>query len=377
MTDRLLTECTLELYEQLANINDCNHVFLIREKSTGLLFVKKVLAQYDEPIFATLKEAQIPGIPTIQHILRDGETLILIEDFVNGQTVQSLLQNGPLPEKLAIDILNQLTRILTSLHRRTPPVIHRDIKASNVIVTPDGRVFLIDFNAARKFDAEKHADTVILGTNVYAPPEQYGFAQTDCRSDVYSLAVLFHVMLSGKYPTDGLCCSEAVNRVLERALSLSPDERFDSVEAFTKAIGTAMGYFSSDAKIHPPSDSDERTPKEMAKHLFFSLPGIRTGEIIPTLGFGFVLILLFSVSMTSTSNYTFIFTQWCERILTLVVFVGTYLLCCDYCGIRRYFPGTKKSNRLLRYLILTGYFFLGVAFMVYFCMLVDAVLSAL
>nr|MBP3598394.1 serine/threonine protein kinase [Eubacterium sp.] len=130
MTDRLLTECTLELYEQLANINDCNHVFLIREKSTGLLFVKKVLAQYDEPIFATLKEAQIPGIPTIQHILRDGETLILIEDFVNGQTVQSLLQNGPLPEKLAIDILNQLTRILTSLHRRTPPVIHRDIKAS-------------------------------------------------------------------------------------------------------------------------------------------------------------------------------------------------------------------------------------------------------
>ena len=98
-----------------------------------------------------------------------------------------------------IRLCAKLAEILIYLHSRTPPVIHRDIKPENVIITEEKEPVLIDFDIARTFKTAEETDTVFFGTKGYAPPEQYGFAQTDCRSDIYAFGVLLRFLLTTVY----------------------------------------------------------------------------------------------------------------------------------------------------------------------------------
>lgn len=345
MTEELRTEYILNMYEELTTLNDCEHIILVREKATGLLFVKKILAHFEKTVYETLKELSLPCIPKIYHILTSDSCLILIEEFINGQTLQSVLQNRPLSESDALTIFNTISHALTILHSLNPPIIHRDIKAGNILITADKKCYLIDFNAARNYNANKTNDTVILGTQGYAPPEQYGFAQTDCRSDLYSLAVLLHVMLTGKYPKDGLSCQNEINTVLKKALSLSPEERFRNIEEFTNAVHRTISPSSKDyAKI--------------AKHYLLALPGIRSRSLVKTWGFLLGCIVIIWVSAASTLSPMHPISNRISKFFAGISLFCMYFLCMDYCHMRNYFPGTKHQNRLIRYCIITVYCFL-------------------
>ena len=343
MTEELRTEYILNMYEELTTLNDCEHIILVREKATGLLFVKKILAHFEKTVYETLKELSLPCIPKIYHILTSDSCLILIEEFINGQTLQSVLQNRPLSESDAFTIFDTISHTLTILHSLNPPIIHRDIKAGNILITADKKCYLIDFNAARNYDANKTNDTVILGTQGYAPPEQYGFAQTDCRSDLYSLAVLLHVMLTGKYPKDGLSCQNEINTVLKKALSFSPEERFRNIEEFTNAVHRTISPSSKDyAKI--------------AKHYLLALPGIRSRSLVKT--WGFLLGCIVLVTAASTFGPMDTISNRISKFFAGISLFCMYFLCTDYCHMRNYFPGTKHQNRLIRYCIITVYCFL-------------------
>lgn len=345
MTEELRTEYILNMYEELTTLNDCEHIILVREKATGLLFVKKILAHFEKTVYETLKELSLPCIPKIYHILTSDSCLILIEEFINGQTLQSVLQNRPLSESDAFTIFDTISHTLTILHSLNPPIIHRDIKAGNILITADKKCYLIDFNAARNYDANKTNDTVILGTQGYAPPEQYGFAQTDCRSDLYSLAVLLHVMLTGKYPKDGLSCQNEINTVLKKALSLSPEERFRNIEEFTNAVHRTISPSSKDyAKI--------------VKHYLLALPGIRSRSLVKTWGFLLGCIVIIWVSAASTLSPMHPISNRISKFFAGISLFCMYFLCADYCHMRNYFPGTKHQNRLIRYCIITVYCFL-------------------
>lgn len=345
MTEELRTEYILNMYEELTTLNDCEHIILVREKATGLLFVKKFLAHFEKAVYETLKELAPPGIPKVYHVLTSDSSLILIEEFINGQTLQSVLQNGPLSASDALTIFNTISHTLTILHSLNPPIIHRDIKAGNILITEDKKYYLIDFNAARNYDANKTNDTVILGTQGYAPPEQYGFAQTDCRSDLYSLAVLLHVMLTGKYPKDGLSCQNEINTVLKKALSLSPEERFRNIEEFTNAVHRTISPSSKDyAKI--------------VKHYLLALPGIRSRSLVKTWGFLLGCIVIIWVSAASTLSPMHPISNRISKFFAGISLFCMYFLCTDYCHMRNYFPGTNHQNRLIRYCIITVYCFL-------------------
>lgn len=345
MTEELRAKYILNMYEELTTLNDCEHIILVREKTTGLLFVKKILAHFEKAVYETLKELSLPGIPKIHHILTSDSCLILIEEFINGQTLQSVLQNGPLSESDAFTIFDTISHTLTILHSLNPPIIHRDIKAGNILITEDKKCYLIDFNAARNYDAKKTNDTVILGTQGYAPPEQYGFAQTDCRSDLYSLAVLLHVMLTGKYPKDGLSCQNEINMVLKKALSLSPEERFRSIEEFTNAVHYSLSTSSKDYT-------------KTAKHYLLALPGIRSRSLVKTCGFLFGCFFIIWVSAASTLSPLHPISNQISKFFAGISLFCMYFLCTDYCHMRKYFPGTKHQNRLKRYCIITFYCFL-------------------
>src|SRR6266513_2378495 len=144
-----------------------------------------------------------PNLPRLYDHFTDTEHWYLVTDFIEGETLERYLDktmNGRLPREEVIDIGIQLCTVLDYLHTRQPPIIFRDLKPSNVMRTPAGHLYLIDFGIARHFKPGQPRDTRALGSPGYAAPEQYGRAQTTPRADIYSLGALLHHLLTGKDP---------------------------------------------------------------------------------------------------------------------------------------------------------------------------------
>lgn len=142
----------------------------------------------------------VSGIPAYYEHLTDAENWYLITQYIEGETLENYLHHAPggyLDEKETIDLGLVLADLLQTLHESKPAVIFRDLKPANVMLTPDRTFFLIDFGIARTFTPGKSRDTTPLGSPGYAPPEQYGSAQTDQRSDIYSLGATLQTLYTG------------------------------------------------------------------------------------------------------------------------------------------------------------------------------------
>ncbi len=194
--------------------------------------IVKILKYGNPKIFQTLQEINSDCFPQIYHVEHSEEGLVVIEEYLAGEVLEDLMGNGVLTEEQQLGIAQQLCRALHELHSHIPPIIHRDIKPTNVIVGTDGQVKLIDFDSARLFRVEADGDTRLLGTEKYAAPEQYGFAQTDCRSDIYSLGVVF-----GHFPklSSGIR-QKRWAKLIDRCTSFAPDSRYQTVDEIGKEI---------------------------------------------------------------------------------------------------------------------------------------------
>ena len=115
-----------------------------------------------------------------------------------------------------------------------PPIIHRDIKASNIIISQEGTVTLLDMDAAKWYRDQSDRDTKLIGTYGYAAPEQYGFGASDERTDIYSIGVLLNVTLTGCLPSQKMA-EGRIGAVIEKCVKLDPKERYASVKI---ALGT-------------------------------------------------------------------------------------------------------------------------------------------
>nr|MBA2677896.1 serine/threonine protein kinase [Ktedonobacteraceae bacterium] len=126
----------------------------------------------------------------------------IVMDFIEGRSLEHYLEDGERRITLdeALDFGLVLCDVLEYLHTRTPVIIFRDLKPSNILLTPGGRVYLIDFGIARHFLPGRKKDTLPFGSPGYAAPEQYGRAQTTPRSDIYSLGAVLHQMLTYQHP---------------------------------------------------------------------------------------------------------------------------------------------------------------------------------
>jgi len=145
------------------------------------------------------------GIPHFYEHLTDAENWYLVMEYIDGQTLEDYLRHAPddaLTERETLDIGIDLAHILHELHSVDPPIIFRDVKPANIMITPDRRLYLIDFGISRVFTPGKKKDTTPIGTPGYAPLEQYGRAQTDARSDIYSLGATLQTLLTGRDPLE-------------------------------------------------------------------------------------------------------------------------------------------------------------------------------
>jgi len=147
---------------------------------------------------------QHPNLPRIFAHFEENRRWYLVMEYIEGKTLESRLEkapNGKLSVKDVLPVGLQLCTVLDYLHTRQPPIIYRDLKPSNIMLTQDEDLYLIDFGIARLFKPGQLKDTVTFGTEGYAAPEQYGKAQTTSAADIYSLGINLHQMLSGNDPT--------------------------------------------------------------------------------------------------------------------------------------------------------------------------------
>ena len=151
-----------------------------------------------------LKKLEHPALPRLFDILEQDGRLYMVSDYIDGMSLDKKLESeGKIAEEIVVDWAIQLCKALEYLHSLKPnPIIYRDMKPSNIILTGNGILKLVDFGIAREYKPQSAGDTVYIGTRGYAAPEQYGTGQTSAASDIYSLGVTLHHLLSGKNPME-------------------------------------------------------------------------------------------------------------------------------------------------------------------------------
>src|SRR5579885_1346126 len=225
-----------------------------------------------------------PNLPAFTDFFTEGTRHFLVMEFIDGSTLENLLEanHGPFSERRVLGWARQLCDVLEYLHSQQPPVIFRDMKPGNIMLTRSGRIKLIDFGIARLFRASSSQDTQLLGTPGFAPPEQYGSAQTDVRSDIYSLAMTLFQLMTYQLPDSGFGLSNVhqkfpqisppVARALEKATALRPEDRYESIVVFRRALlGVGTFHFETGSEATTPEELAElcaHFPEEAAEYLF-------------------------------------------------------------------------------------------------------------
>ncbi len=190
-----------------------------------------------------LKRLQHPMLPRIVDIFEDAVNIYIVEDYVEGITLEELLKRqGRVEEPLARQWFRELCGVLGYLHTQRPnPIIYRDMKPSNIMLQPDGSLKLIDFGIAREYKEASSGDTTYIGTKGYAAPEQFGRAQTDARTDIYALGVTMYHLVTGKSPYEppyqfvpvrqlDPALSRGMEYILNKCVQPEPAGRYQSVD---------------------------------------------------------------------------------------------------------------------------------------------------
>lgn len=198
-------------------------VHLVREKNGEQVYVRKLL-KGQHPVYHTLQNCPHPGLPKIYEVIVEGDSTTIIEEYIEGQSSGAVKLSGAQIRS----VVRELCCTLEFLHGKG--IIHRDIKPSNIILTEDGHAYLIDFDAARMPKEDLDQDTRLLGTRGFAPPEQYGFSQTDERADIYALGITLSQLLGEK------ARKPYYRRIIRKCTNLDPEKRYQSVLQVRRAF---------------------------------------------------------------------------------------------------------------------------------------------
>ena len=230
-------EFILSFYKEIAEINPDHHIFLVQHVESLDIFVKKTVSSDCLPLYTLLQKETFPHIPQIVELIPDEEKLIVIEEYIHGKNLEQQLaiKETYSPGEVCA-LVKALCRILQPLHSHDPQIIHRDIKPSNLILDNSGVLYLIDFDTSKQYDPDKGRDTVLMGTVEFAAPEQYGFGQSDARTDIYSMGILMHKLLTGSLPSQSRYQEGPLAEIIRKCTAIDPCNRFQSCTDLISAL---------------------------------------------------------------------------------------------------------------------------------------------
>lgn len=204
-------------------------------------------------ILANLRHPNLPRVT--DHFVLEDQGQYLVMDYIEGEDLRQRMERvGTLPDEEVIVVGAAMCDALDYLHSRKPPILHRDIKPGNVKITSEGEVFLVDFGLAKVIQGSQVTTTGARAmTPGYSPPEQYGTARTDSRTDIYSLGATLYAVLTGVIPEDGLAramdnadltpirkrnpkVARRLASAIEKSMAVDSDDRFQGAATFKKAL---------------------------------------------------------------------------------------------------------------------------------------------
>ncbi len=229
----------ISCYKKIADLNKDHGLAIVQHIETGKIYIKKVMSVYNLSVYERLYFHPVRNIPRIYAMYEENNVLTVIEEYISGDTLEEIINiYGPLDAAEVRSYASALCDILIALHSGDHPIIHRDIKTSNVMVTEDDRLYLIDLNAARIMTNEKSRDTKLLGTEGYAAPEQFGFGESTTASDIFAVGNLMTALLTGD-PQSSELPPNKLKPVILKCLELNPKDRYSSAEQLKAALNKA------------------------------------------------------------------------------------------------------------------------------------------
>lgn len=381
-------ESRLSFYRELTVLDEKKNIVLVQDIRNSELCVKKTLDIYSRDVYEQLASVRIEGVPAVKECIADDGKLIVVEEYVQGRSLKQVLdEQGLLNEEQAYEIAVQLVDILVRLHQLEPAIVHRDIKPSNIIIEKNGHENLIDFNAARHVNADKNEDTRMLGTVYFAAPEQFGFGQSDERTDIYGLGATINYIMTGDKPGAGI--AECIfSDILKKCLMVDAKDRYQSAEELRgvldmlnysivqdnrKKAETAFGKDNTVSVVRTYRNIRDIIVKMYRKYQKrnydidtswrrYLLPGFRRLNVVYCLIalVWYAVIVWMTITFAVTDSKTGIPVTGGEltmyKIAVFVLLFGMTMWFGNYLNIRRKLPGMKKIN-VLSTILTFGYAF--------------------
>ena len=381
-------ESRLSFYRELTVLDEKKNIVLVQDIRNSELCVKKTLDIYSRDVYEQLASVRIEGVPAVKECIADDGKLIVVEEYVQGRSLKQVLdEQGLLNEEQAYEIAVQLVDILVRLHQLEPAIVHRDIKPSNIIIEKNGHVNLIDFNAARHVNADKNEDTRMLGTVYFAAPEQFGFGQSDERTDIYGLGATINYIMTGDKPGAGIAECR-FSDILKKCLMVDAKDRYQSaaelrgvldmlnysiVQDNRKKAETAFGKDNTVSVVRTYRNIRDTIVKMYRKYQKrnydidtswrrYLLPGFRRLNVVYCLIalVWYAVIVWMTITFAVTDSKTGIPVTGGEltmyKIAVFVLLFGMTMWFGNYLNIRRKLPGMKKIN-VLSTILTFGYAF--------------------
>ena len=234
------------VYECLKESEDSS-TFLVKETATGILCVLKwgrnrqaEFLRNEMEIMEKMADGKLSGIPKTYRIFEENGEVYLVREYIEGMSLaQMVLQKGGISEAEIYRISRKICQTAEQFQNPDEPMIHRDIKPENIVVTPGGEVVFIDFGTMRSYKKDGSRDTFVVGTRGTAAPEQYGYTQTDQRTDVYAIGQTMLYMVSESYEMNQLsecAVSRRMKKIIEKACSFEPDKRYGDAAQLRRAV---------------------------------------------------------------------------------------------------------------------------------------------
>ncbi|MBX7254373.1 MAG: protein kinase [Candidatus Promineofilum sp.] len=330
---------------------DQNRVVAVKEMSNAAIpdanDRQRSVAQFQHEA-QLLRRLRHPNLPVVSDEFVVGDRNYLVMEYVPGSTLQQMLSRGegPFAENRVVAWTNQLCDVLDYLHRQQPPIIFRDLKPGNIMIMADDRLKLIDFGIARLFKPGQRQDTMLLGTQGYAAPEQYGMGQSDARSDIYALGATLFSLLTGQDPGQlsplkplppvrsyRPDISPELETVILRATRMNAAERWQSTQELRHAIasGPLPTTERSPTPPPPPLPSPSAPTHRVTTRLLMRAARLSTGQLALA-GLGLLALVVAAIFRLTQPLYQM---RWIWNNVPFWATVGPFA----YAATRRRFVG--------------------------------------
>lgn len=229
----IVNEYKLECYRKITPIGTKGNLWIVEDSVTQNRYVMRKLPMDLQEVYQKLATIHNTNIVEVIDIFSCDGCLYIIEEYLKWELLSDVIDTRKLSHRQVLSIGRQLFHALFVLHEHN--IVHRDIKPENIMMDIYGNVKLIDFDIARLFTEDKSEDTTVKGSKDYAPPEQFGFSQTDRRADIYSLGVTLNELAVGKLPEYKMCTGK-LGTVIKRCTEFDPKRRYQNAAQALKHI---------------------------------------------------------------------------------------------------------------------------------------------